>query len=533
MLILNVLFSIVLVLGSGRACDDIGEEEQLGLFRHQQLDDSVLAYDYSPNPWSSLNYQPRSRLPGYADLYSKGRTSVKRPELIVPPRSYLTGKNGVENRVEGRLALRDFASNFINTGVFNNRFTPANTWRPFSNLANRIPVSYNPNFDNPLDNFDACTGPSGHSGICVPGSACSLFGGRPSGSCILGKVCCINVMSSCGATVTLNNTYWQSPSTISTPSTCVLTVKVDTKFIEQKRPICQIRLDFISFTTTQPTAGTCSDTFRVGGATTVVPVICGDNSGQHMYLDVPSSDLTSSNIQLMFNFLTASSIRSWNIKIAMLPCGASYLAPGNCLQYFTAATGRVKSFNWQDTPTGTTRQLNNQNYNICFRTELVSSQRAAQICLSVCSVTNGGDPFSITTPASVRPARTGFDAISDLPIPAAALNSNVGTAVSNAAGDTLVATCLYDFIIIDGGRGVNGITADRYCGNHLNPAVGTVRLPGLTTSVQVCTPMRPFVIKYQTDGTEAAIMTANPPAVPAVARNDDLNTGFCLDYQEL
>ncbi len=44
----------------------------------------------------------------------------------------------------------------------------------------------------------------------------------------------------------------------------------------------------------------------------------------------------------------------------------------------------------------------------------------------------------------------------------------------------------YDFIIIDGGRGVNGITADRYCGNHLNPAVGTVRLPGLTTSVQVC-----------------------------------------------
>lgn len=103
-----------------------------------------------------------------------------------------TIENGVENRMEGRLALRDFASNFINTGSFNNRFTPANTWRPFSNLANRIPVSYNPNFDNPLDNFDACTGSSGHSGICVPGSACSLFGGRPSGSCILGKVCCIS-----------------------------------------------------------------------------------------------------------------------------------------------------------------------------------------------------------------------------------------------------------------------------------------------------------------------------------------------------
>jgi hypothetical protein len=51
-----------------------------------------------------------------------------------------------------------------------------------------------------------------------------------------------------------------------------------------------------------------------------------------------------------------------------------YTAPGDCLQYFTAASGRVKSFNWQDVAGTTTRQLNNQNYNICFRTELVSSQ---------------------------------------------------------------------------------------------------------------------------------------------------------------
>ncbi len=50
-----------------------------------------------------------------------------------------------------------------------------------------------------------------------------------------------------------------------------------------------------------------------------------------------------------------------------------FLAPTECLQYFTAATGRVKSFNWQDVATKTTRQLNNQKYNICFRTELVSA----------------------------------------------------------------------------------------------------------------------------------------------------------------
>ena len=51
-------------------------------------------------------------------------------------------------------------------------------------------------------------------------------------------------------------------------------------------------------------------------------------------------------------------------------------APTDCLQYFTASTGQVSSFNWKDvTPTANVpRQLANQDYNICFRTELVNSQ---------------------------------------------------------------------------------------------------------------------------------------------------------------
>jgi hypothetical protein len=50
------------------------------------------------------------------------------------------------------------------------------------------------------------------------------------------------------------------------------------------------------------------------------------------------------------------------------PC--HFVAPPDCLQYFTAGAGQVKSFNWQDSDAA--RQLNNQNYNICFRTELVA-----------------------------------------------------------------------------------------------------------------------------------------------------------------
>ena len=44
-----------------------------------------------------------------------------------------------------------------------------------------------------------------------------------------------------------------------------------------------------------------------------------------VYLDLPSSALTPSNVQLMFSFGAVTATRSWNIKIAMLPCGASYL----------------------------------------------------------------------------------------------------------------------------------------------------------------------------------------------------------------
>ena len=82
------------------------------------------------------------------------------------------------------------------------------------------------------------------------------------------------------------------------------------------------------------------------GATNTVPTLCGDATGQHsqflsiqilivlepilihliieVYLDV--SDYTNNvNLQLSFNFGTTATTRSWNIKMSMLPCGASYL----------------------------------------------------------------------------------------------------------------------------------------------------------------------------------------------------------------
>lgn len=44
------------------------------------------------------------------------------------------------------------------------------------------------------------------------------------------------------------------------------------------------------------------------------------------------------------------------------------IAPLDCLQYFTARTGSVRSFNWRDVGGMRTRQLANQDYSICFKT---------------------------------------------------------------------------------------------------------------------------------------------------------------------
>lgn len=51
-----------------------------------------------------------------------------------------------------------------------------------------------------------------------------------------------------------------------------------------------------------------------------------------------------------------------------------FTAPVDCLQYFTSPSGRISSFNWKDVPVTAVRQLNNQNYNACFRTELIDRQ---------------------------------------------------------------------------------------------------------------------------------------------------------------
>ena len=128
----------------------------------------------------------------------------------------------------------------------------------------------------------------------------------------------------------------------------------------------------MTFSTRQPANdetdkdGDCLDTLTISGSVGITknsksvqvypPIICGENSGQHMYLDAgrkSSSDITLSN-----SFDTGKTFgRKWSVKVSQIPCDSPSAPPSSdCLQYFTALQDTVKSFNF-DTPTTTVEIL--------------------------------------------------------------------------------------------------------------------------------------------------------------------------------
>lgn len=63
---------------------------------------------------------------------------------------------------------------------------------PWAGLNARLPFTSNPNFPNILATFQSCTSARNESGICTPASFCNFYGGRSSGTCSLGNICCVS-----------------------------------------------------------------------------------------------------------------------------------------------------------------------------------------------------------------------------------------------------------------------------------------------------------------------------------------------------
>merc|ERR1712061_6687 len=235
---------------------------------------------------------------------------------------------------------------------------------------------------------DGCSSNSdGRNGTCFTSTECSNKGGTASGNCAAGfGVCCIFVVTSTATSISQNCTYIQNPSY---PAVYSATTALTYTINKCADSVCGVRLDFDTFTTMGPVAttdtsgGLCVDSFVASVVPKSIssPVICGKNTGQHIYLDMgPDSGATAS---LAFTFATtASTTRTWDIKVTQIPCAASYRPSSGCLQYHQGLTGRFTSFNFLEATTPA--HLSNRDYSVCIRLE------AGMCCVryNLCSDTN-------------------------------------------------------------------------------------------------------------------------------------------------
>lgn len=115
------------------------------------------------------------------------------------------------------------------------------------------------------------------------------------------------------------------------PPICIFTLQ--RTLLATKWPVCQFKLNFDEMSLAPPINGTCggkTDSFIVSGAvnfnTSGLPAsgLCGDMSGQHMYLDV---DPDSPADPLLLIISTANEQRynrRWSIRVQQIVCHSPF-----------------------------------------------------------------------------------------------------------------------------------------------------------------------------------------------------------------
>jgi len=387
----------------------------------------------------------------------------------------------------------------------------------------------------------ACGASSGYNGTCYTSSECSSKGGTASGSCASSfGVCCVFSLS-CGGSSSANNSYAiiSSYSVSSDADPCSYT------FCKTNTDVCKLRIDFdtmvlagpwgLSSTaavTDGPRATDCGyDTLTVtnpGGASP--PIICGYNTGQHMFIPVSNSCNT---INIDVDTGTTTTTRTWQIKVSQFECGNMRAPDQDCLQYHTASSGTIATFNWDTSSTTVSRSqyhLSSQYYDICIR-------RAR----SQCSVCFSPHVASIAAPTA---SSYGVGASSAGPVQNAAVGSTC-TGITEQAqaaplpvnagqgfGDYLEIVNLQPSI---GTAGAVTGAVTRICGAIFNAAPAAQ-----TAQATACSFAIPFKVGVHFDEEESIAAGANGAVSPNLNQyeNDPLATdgagygysGFWLNY---
>ncbi|KAG1699835.1 hypothetical protein GQR58_005417 [Nymphon striatum] len=304
---------------------------------------------------------------------------------------------------------------------------------------------------------------STRSGVCLTTGECTAKNGTSNGACADDHgVCCLVTLTQCGSTSDSNVTYWTNPGGAggyNLQQTCNVRIN------KASDDICQFRVDFIKFVTQAPATGDCNlDRFTVSGqdSNNIIPTLCGINTGQHLYVDVGSSQGP-----IIFNMITSGSFsRSWEIQISQIKCSSAVKAPQGCLQYYTGAAGTIESFNYAD---AASTYLNNLEYSICYRKEL-----------GFCSYTLVQNDVTVN----------------ELSIQTVVTAGNAGAGITD---------CTTDFLIVKN---------QRLCGQRLNDDVVTTPATPTTASKPVTESFSIFVFRLLEDFIDRKESASSAPTHP-------------------
>lgn len=213
-----------------------------------------------------------------------------------------------------------------------------------------------------FDSWTSCVGSSNSKyGTCKNDVECRNNKGIADGTCMGGLgVCCVMALT-CGHKTSENNTFFANPD-YPEPSWEARLCEVEIK--KKSSNILQFMIEFEDFELAPPNhEGECiTDVFQVKYASNKPSPysllrICGQNTGQHMYLDVSQIDEP-----LVLSVATSGGgyPRRWSIRIVQMDEKNFLLAPPGCLQYYTDTVGHFRSFNLG-------KNLKNLYYAICFR----------------------------------------------------------------------------------------------------------------------------------------------------------------------
>lgn len=371
----------------------------------------------------------------------------------------------------------------------------------------------------------ACAGTSGLNGTCYTTEECDAKGGTSAGTCASSfGVCCIFSLA-CGSTSTENSTYLTITSyNVNTDdSPCTYTI------CPSSTDVCKLKIDFEAFSISGPFTVPIVTTLN-GGADNKVgdcvtdalsitnpggvapPVICGLNTGQHIYVDAASD----CNI-LNFNIdKTSSATRAWNLRVTQLAC-SSETTDHSCLQYLTGTSGTFSSFNFDTTATAvaassTLHHLSDQDYNICFRRE----EGYCAVCF---------DPAITTAPGSF-----GVSSSKD---------GAAGQSANEISCDTLAATVYADYISVDGLHNPADVIssslvntaaiamAEKVCGQIFEATEAK------TASATLCSYRIPFKWGVHFDGGEVLGADGTAGANQNTLENNLGSVGFFMNYWQV